>query len=132
MDTRGNNMKFLLSLITLTLLMGCSTDGTRALKDESHSSIHAKIQEGVTTKNQIILALGTPSDTSFTENGQEILKYEFTRYTPKLRNFIPYNFFSLGQNGERKEVVILLDDRGIVKKLVMNEAKVERRFGIAE
>ena len=37
-----------------------------ALKDESHSSIHAKIQEGVTTKNQIILAR---IDTSFTENG---------------------------------------------------------------
>ena len=114
------------------ILLGCSTDGTRALKDESHASIHAKIQEGVTTKNQVILSLGTPSDTSFTETGQEILKYEFTRYTPKLRNFIPYNFFSLGQNGDRKEVVILLDERGIVKKLVMNEAKVEKRFGIVE
>ena len=114
------------------ILLGCSTDGTRALKDESHASIHAKIQEGITTKNQVILALGTPSDTSFTETGQEILKYEFTRYTPKLRNFIPYNFFSLGQNGDRKEVVILLDDKGIVKKLVMNEAKVEKRFGIVE
>ena len=64
--------------------------------------------------------------------GQEILKYEFTRYTPKLRNFIPYNFFSHGQNGKKKEVVILLDDNGIVKKLVMNEANVERRFGIIE
>jgi outer membrane protein assembly factor BamE (lipoprotein component of BamABCDE complex) len=120
-------------LITLCFFLnGCSTDGTRALKDESHASIHAKIQEGTTTKNQVILALGTPSDTSFTETGQEILKYEFTRYTPKLRNFIPYNFFSLGQNGDRKEVVILLDEQGIVKKLVMNEAKVEKRFGIVE
>ena len=125
-------MKEMFLLFPLLILIGCSTDGTRALKDESHSSIHAKIQEGVTTKSQVILALGTPSDTSFTDNGQEILKYEFTRYTPKLRNFIPYNFFSHGQNGVRKEVVILIDDNGLVKKLVMNEAKVERRFGIAE
>jgi outer membrane protein assembly factor BamE (lipoprotein component of BamABCDE complex) len=125
-------MKLSVLITFCFFLNSCSTDGTRALKDESHASIHAKIQEGITTKNQVILALGTPSDTSFTETGQEILKYEFTRYTPKLRNFIPYNFFSLGQNGDRKEVVILLDDKGIVKKLVMNEAKVEKRFGIVE
>ena len=125
-------MKILVLITFCFFLKSCSTDGTRALKDESHASIHAKIQEGTTTKNQVILALGTPSDTSFTDTGQEILKYEFTRYTPKLRNFIPYNFFSLGQNGDRKEVVILLDDKGIVKKLVMNEAKVEKRFGIVE
>ena len=113
-------------------MFGCSTDGTRALKDESHATIHAKIKEGITTKDQIIIALGTPTNTSFTENGLEILKYQYTRYTPKLRNFIPYNFFSHGQDGKSKEVVILLDENNIVKKLVMNEANVERRVGIIE
>ena len=125
-------IKSVFTFLILSLCYSCSTDGTRALKDESHASIHAKIQEGITTKNQVIINFGTPSETSFTDNGQEILKYEFTRYTPKLRNFIPYNFFSHGQNGKKKEVVILLDNKGIVKKLVMNEANVERRFGIIE
>jgi outer membrane protein assembly factor BamE (lipoprotein component of BamABCDE complex) len=125
-------VKILHSFILIFFSVSCSTDGTRSLKDESHATIHAKIKEGVTTKDQIIIALGTPTDTSFTENGLEILKYEYTRYTPKLRNFIPYNFFSHGQDGKSKEVVILLDEKNIVKKLVMNEAKVERRIGIIE
>tara|TARA_B100001939_G_C16530940_1_gene442062 strand:- start:7 stop:384 length:378 start_codon:yes stop_codon:yes gene_type:complete len=125
-------MKLLHAIILLFIMFGCSTDGTRALKDESHATIHAKIKEGITTKDQIIIALGTPTNTSFTENGLEILKYQYTRYTPKLRNFIPYNFFSHGQDGKSKEVVILLDENNIVKKLVMNEANVERRVGIIE
>lgn len=76
--------------------------------------------------------LGDPVSISFTENGLEILTYEYARFTPKARNFIPYNFFWLGSDGRKKVLVVLLDEGGLIKKAVLNESDVETKAGVFE
>ena len=129
----SNNKTAMLVLVLCSfVLCGCSTKGNKALKDETQDTVTSKFKEGVTTKQELIDALGVPSETTFTDGGLEVLKYEFTRFVPKLRNFIPYNFLFLGSDGKKKELVVLLDENHVVKKLVMNESEVEKRSGVAE
>lgn len=118
--------------VALVLVVGCSTTGTQALKDETSATISGKIQEGKTTKDEIYTVLGQPTGVSFTDSGLEILTYDYVRYTPMARNFIPYNFFSLGQKGKKKQLVILFDAKGVVQKFTMNESNVENRAGLME
>lgn len=121
-----------LLILMMLLISGCSTVGNSALKNETQQSIANQINIGVTTKADIYSALGNPSDVSFTDGGKEILTYYYARYTPKLRSFIPYNVFSYGDDGRQKELVILLDERGVVEKFTMNESEIERRTGLLE
>ena len=114
------------------VLAACSSTGNKSLKEETQESIDKKFKEGVTTKQDLLEKLGAPFETSFTDSGLEIMKYEFTRFKSKARNFIPYNFFSRGQDGKKKELVILLDENDVVKRLSMTESKVEKRDGVFE
>jgi outer membrane protein assembly factor BamE (lipoprotein component of BamABCDE complex) len=127
------NQKILfLSLVGACLISACSSSGNMKLQHENQTSIAQKIKQGTTTKQQVYAMLGAPVETTFTDKGQEIAKYEFTRMTPTARNFIPYNFFSQVNNGKRKELVILFDNKDLVKKFVMNESELQKRRGIAE
>ena len=127
-----NIFRILLIICVSAFFIGCSSTGNQLLKEETSETIAEKMKEGVTTKQEVVDYLGAPMETSFTDGGLEILTYEYTRFTPKARNFIPYNFFSLGQDGKRKELVILFDENGIIKKAVMNESEVENRSGLFE
>ena len=71
-------------------------------------------------------------ETTFTDSGLEGLKYEYTRLKPSRRNFIPYNFVSQVSDAKKKELVVLLDQDSLVKKLVMNVSDEQVRFGIIE
>ena len=122
----------LISIFSAVLISACSTHGNMKLEHENQVSIAEKIKQGITTKQQVYQMLGTPLETSFTENGLEIAKYEFTRMTPQARNFIPYNVFSQVTDGERKELVILFDNNELVKKFVLNESDIQKRRGIVE
>ncbi len=76
--------------------------------------------------------LGHPTDTSFTDSGQEVIKYEYTKLTPRARNFIPYNIFSQVSDGRQRELVILISEAGVVRNFVMNETDIEERWGVLE
>ena len=123
-------LRSLFLITAIIVLSACTTTGNQALKNETQQSIAAKFQKGVSTKGEIISALGAPTETSFTSEGLEILRYEFARF--KARNFIPYNFISVGSDGKKKELVVLLDENSLVKKLVMNESDIETLSGMAE
>lgn len=47
------------------------------------------------------------------------------------RNFIPYNFFSLGEI-QTKELVILFDSKGIVSNYTFRETANQSKAGLAE
>jgi len=122
----------LVLVIGLLLLSGCTTIGNESLANESPESISQKVHEGVTTKEQLIALLGAPMETTFTDGGLEVLKYEYTRLKPRAQNFIPYNIISQVTDGKRKEIVVLLDEQSLVKRLVMNVSDKQIRFGIIE
>jgi hypothetical protein len=108
------------------------SSGNQRLRSETSESIAEKIIAGVTTRAELIDMLGPPMETTFTDGGQEIVKYEYTRLTPRARNFIPYNIFSHVNEGHKKELVVLISKQNVVKRVVLNESEIERRSGVAE
>ena len=114
------------------LVSACSTTGSIALKDVSPIDIENSLKLGVTTKAEILKTMGSPNSVDITQDGLEILRYEYRRNEPMLRNFTPAVLFSFGTDIEVRQLVILLNKNKTVKETVANEAVLESTFGIAE
>ena len=120
--------------ITLSFLIiaSCgSTSGNRVLLAESEISVDSKIIEGVTTQSEIKAMFGSPFETTFTDGGMEIWKYRFDNLDADAVNYIPIvNFFTQSYSGDRKELVILFNDNGTVKRSSMAESDVTTKAGL--
>lgn len=126
-------LKSLLSIIFLSILVSaCSTTGNMALKTVSPLDIANSLKPGVTTKAQILKTMGSPNSVDITQDGLEILRYEYRRNEPMLRNFTPALLFSFGSDIEVRQLVILLNKNKTVKETVANEAMLQSTFGIIE
>jgi outer membrane protein assembly factor BamE (lipoprotein component of BamABCDE complex) len=121
-----------LAISILVLVAGCSSTGNNSLQYETQASLSSKITEGVTSKTDIYAILGVPFTTTFSASGLEVATYEYTHLTPRAQNFILYNVFSRVQDGKKKELVILFDNKNVVKKYVINESDIQVRNGIFE
>ena len=120
-------------LISVLLLSGCASYGNQKIKDQTQASISQTLTEGKTTKAEVKTALGNADAVSFTDSGNEIWTYKFTKQTPHARNFIPVvNWFSRGADLKTKEVVIMFDKNNIVSKYTMRESEDVIKAGIAE
>lgn len=126
------NLRLLVIAAALLVTAGCSSIGNNSLQYETNSTISNKIREGITSKTDVYAILGTPLTTTFSGSGLEVAKYEYTHLTPRAQNFIPYNIFSRVQDGKKKELVILFDEKSVVKKYVINESDIQVREGILE
>ena len=124
--------RLIATAVCLLALSACSTSGVSRLENETTETLQAKIEVGHTSKEVVLDIMGAPTQTSFTDSGLEVISYEFEDTTPGLRNFIPYNVLSQVSDGTQKQLTVLFDDRGVVKKFVLNEAKIQRRWGILE
>jgi len=126
-------LKKLLKIIFLSFLVSaCSTTGSMALKKVSPVDIANSLKAGITTKAQLLKSMGSPNSVGITQDGLEILRYEYRRSVPMLRNFTPVVLFSFGSDIEVRQLVILLNKNKTVKEIVANEAMLQRTFGIAE
>ncbi len=94
----------------------CSTAGSLALRSVSPTTIEDNLKPGVSTKEHIIRVLGSPNDVGFTQNGLEILTYEYKRNVPSSWNFTPLVLFSFESKVHVKQLVILLNENKTVKR----------------
>lgn len=124
--------KNLLLALCVVILAACSSSGVRKLEGETTESLASKIQIGQTRKADVLAMMGAPTRTTFTDSGLEVISYEFRHLTPRARNFIPYNVFSHVHDGQKKELTVLFDASGTVSKFVLNEADIQKRWGLAE
>lgn len=117
--------------IGMVVLAGCASHGVQRLKNENASTVGAKIAKGKSTKEDIRAAFGDPSETSFTDNGNELWRYRYSYATAKGINFVPIvNIFSSGANIDKKELVVFFDEHGVVKNYSMQASKEEVKNGI--
>ncbi|ANB78095.1 hypothetical protein AYM40_37110 (plasmid) [Paraburkholderia phytofirmans OLGA172] len=126
-------MKSLFLAIAVAMLCaGCATSvGNVAMKEQSAESINAQITEGKTTKAEIQSTLGSPSKVSFNEMGVEQWTYEYARSTPKAINFVPIvSAFARGADVHKKQLLILFDDAGRVKKFTFSDSVDELKAGL--
>ncbi len=120
-------MKRFAAMICMALLVtGCASSGNKVLKNETAKSVAAKIEKGRSTKDDVRAMFGDPMTTSFTDSGNEIWKYEFTKTHAKATNFIPFvSLFKSGAKGKKKELVVFFDKNGVVKNYSMSTSDVD-------
>ncbi len=118
-------------LIVTIFLAGCASVGNQALKNETELSVSQKIVEGKTTKADVRSTFGSPNTTSFTDSGLEMWKYELAKMSADAVNFIPIvGLFGSSASGTKKELVVLFDQQGLVKRYSMSESPVTVKTGI--
>lgn len=118
-------------LLFIAALAGCASSGNMKLAEENGKTVADKIQNDVTTKNQIRAQFGDPSETSFTDGGLEIWKYHLTDVSSDAVNFIPIvNLFGSSASGTKKELVVLYNSNDTVKKYSMSESEVSHKTGL--
>ena len=113
------------------LLSGCASVGNETLRKESESSMSAKFAEGKTTKGEVRAMFGSPLKTTFTDGGLEIWNYEFSNVSLDAVSYIPIvNMFGGTSSGKKKELVVLFDQAGVVKRYSMSESDVKNKTGL--
>tara|TARA_B100000795_G_C22736336_1_gene413481 strand:+ start:325 stop:717 length:393 start_codon:yes stop_codon:yes gene_type:complete len=118
---------------SLLILASCATGsgGNQTLKNESESSVTTKIINSVTTQSEIKAMFGSPYETTYTDGGMEIWKYRLDDMRADAVNYVPIvNWFGSSFTGTRKELVILFNDDGTVKRNSMSESDVQNKSGM--
>tara|TARA_B100000965_G_C19304190_1_gene631503 strand:+ start:77 stop:460 length:384 start_codon:yes stop_codon:yes gene_type:complete len=125
-------MKYSILLFALIIFVGgCASTGNQTLKEETESSVASKIINNVTTQAEIKAMFGSPYETTFTDGGMEIWKYRLDDLKADAINYVPIvNWFGQSFSGTRKELVILFNDDGTVKRNSMSESDVQNKSGL--
>ncbi|OOL17683.1 lipoprotein [Bombella intestini] len=103
------------AVASVFVLAGCTSSGNTSIKNETSTTVDQKIQDGITTKDQVRTMYGDPLSINFTDSGHEVWKYLFSKSRANGTNFIPYySAFSSGTHGQAKTLLIIYDDHGRV------------------
>lgn len=124
-----------LTICTLAVftVAGCASFGNDSIRNETESSINSKIAENKTTKGEIKNMFGTPVEVDYTDSGLEIWRYKYVETSNEGLTFlITLISLSLVQFGdvESRELTILFDEKGVVKKYSVPESTLKRRGGV--
>jgi len=120
-----------LALAFVVSLTGCAGTGNDALRAETESSVDTKIVDGKTQKYEVRTMFGSPTKTDFTDGGLEIWRYEFTKVHGDAVNYVPIiNIFGSSASGQKKELVVMFDQNGVVKRHSMSVSDVSTKTGI--
>ena len=113
--------------LSSVLLSGCASSGNQSIADATHESVSAELIKGKTTQENVRGLYGDPSTTSFTDSGNEIWEYDFSRMHSKPTNFIPYvNLIHSGAEGDKKSLVIFF--RQEQSRAAIHDQFVESRY----
>lgn len=128
-------MKILTLITIIILLAGCANAGNRAVKGLTQADVKQSIEVNKTTKEKVRELFGSPMETSYTDGGLEIWKYEYVDATALTAETIGSAILTLGlagtkSEGTKYELTMLFNDDGTVKKFNMNDSLVESGTGI--
>jgi len=117
--------------LSFALLGGCASVGNESIADATPESVSGQLIKGKTTQENVRAAYGDPTKTSFTDSGNEIWEYDFSRMHSKPTNFIPYvNLIHSGAEGDKKSLVVFFDRSKIVRQYTISSSKVDISRGL--
>ena len=117
--------------ISSALLSGCASVGNERIADATPETVSAQLVKGKTTQERVRELYGDPAKTSFTDSGNEIWEYDFSRMYSKPTNFIPYvNLIHSGAEGDKKSLVIFFDKSKVVQQYTVSSSKVDINQGL--
>lgn len=120
-----------LALVLIAFMAGCATAGNDSLRKESEESVSLKIVEGQTTQAEIKEMFGSPFETTFTDGGLQVWKYELVKAKADAASYVPIvSLFAASSSGTKKELTILFDENEVVKKYNMSESAIKARTGL--
>lgn len=127
-------LRLLISALFLSVLTGCATSGSTAIRDVSEDQVRQQIEVGKTTREQVRKLFGSPFETTYTDAGLEIWKYQYDDTTALTKETVGSVIFTLGlaggtSEGVRSELVILYDENDIVKRFNMSKSDVRTGTG---
>ena len=117
--------------LSIALLGGCASVGNESIADATPESVSEQLIKGRTTQDHVRGLYGDPAKTSFTDSGNEIWEYEFSRMHAKPTNFIPYvSLIHSGAEGDKKSLVIFFDKSKVVRQYTISSSKVDVSQGL--
>jgi hypothetical protein len=112
-------------------LGGCASIGNESIADASSDSVSAQLVKGKTRQDHVRELYGDPATISFTDSGNEIWEYDFSRTVSKPTNFIPYvSLIHSGAEGDKKSLVIFFNKTKIVQQYTLSTSKVDVSTGL--
>ena len=120
----------LTAVILVSLVCACASGGNQVLRDATADTVSSVIVDGKTTKADVQKAFGDPSDTSFTDGGNDVWKYVYAHATLKAATFVPVvGLFAGGTDGTKKTLTIMFNKSDVVIKHTMSSSSFETRNG---
>jgi hypothetical protein len=117
--------------LSAALLGGCASVGNESIADATPESVSGQLIKGKTTQDQVRGAYGDPAKTTFTDSGNEVWEYDFSRMHAKPTNFIPYvSLIHSGAEGDKKSLVIFFDRSRVVRQYTISSSKVDVSEGL--
>ena len=117
--------------LLIALLGGCASVGNESIADATPESVSEQLIKGRTTQDHVRGLYGDPAKTSFTDSGNEIWEYDFSRMHAKPTNFIPYvSLIHSGAEGDKKSLVIFFDKSKVVRQYTISSSKVDVSQGL--
>ena len=117
--------------LSSALLSGCASSGNESIADASRETVSEQLVKGKTTQAQVRQLYGDPMKSSFTDSGNELWEYEFSRMRSKPINFVPYvNALYSGAEGDKKSLVIFFDRSRVVQQYTISTSKVDVSRGL--
>ncbi len=117
--------------LSSALLSGCASVGNERIADATPETVSAQLIKGKTNQERVRELYGDPAKTSFTDSGNEIWEYDFSRMYSKPTNFIPYvNLVHSGAEGDKKSLVIFFDKTKVVRQYTISSSKVDVSQGL--
>ena len=121
----------LLGALLSACLAGCASVGNESIADASSESVSQQIVKGRTTQAEVRALYGDPIKTSFTDSGNEMWEYSFSRLRSKPTNFVPYvNLVYSGAEGDKKSLVLFFDKRKILQQYTLSTSQVDVSQGL--
>jgi hypothetical protein len=122
---------FLSASLLAAMLGGCASVGNESIADASPESVSSTLIKGKTRQDRVRELYGDPAKISFTDSGNEIWEYDFSRMMSKPTNFIPYvSLIHSGAEGDKKSLVIFFNKSKIVQQYTLSTSKVDVSSGL--
>jgi len=126
------NKKCIVLCLVASILTGCISSGNKTISQLNSSQVNTMIHDGATTKMQVRAKFGDPSKIDLNNDGTEKWTYQYTKSTVKPISFIPLvSWFRSGTDDLSRELVVLFDNKQLVKKHAFAAAKGETLVGLA-
>jgi len=127
--------RILFILVASIFVVGCASKGSTAIKDVDEKKVRAQIVEGKTTREEVRALFGSPLETTYTDAGLEIWKYQYDDTTGFTAETVGSVILTLGlagftEEGTRNELVILFDEDYKVKRFNMSNSDVRTGTGL--